>query len=522
MSKRKINKKKVAIASVVAVTSLGVATIYFNSQLHFKLKLIRKGIEISSDAVYGTIDVEKKGTDFSLVRCGNYNIGLNSNAKRLLEDTKIPTGIIIESKATNYAEIYKDVDYAKEIVATYSVEYPVCLDVSSLMSVKNPDIDDINVMVDAFVKKMNANGCVTYIIGDDNTMTSLLNEKKVTDIISSAEPVSYKTGLIADSYFPKVDISYDMVIGNKYIYMDTNCKKYKNGEYNKKELFYDDWVHYIKEGETLEDLAYIYEYSVKNIKITNELESDIIFEDQKIVIPSKYHAPYNKGVDISQYQGEIDFDLLAERLKSNDNNGFALLRCGYSTSEEVDDPQIVDKYFNHNIVNLTSRGIDVGVYYFSRATTIKEVDDEINNLLLQIEGRDITLPVYIDIEGEALKRLASKNEKEHNIELSIIKRFISSIKEAGYMPGIYIHVNSKDLVKCFEDECSIWVNGGYYYNVEQTFDNMYFPNELEGVADVFQVSQKGIGDYFGIQGNEYVDINYSINEYGKNKTYTYK
>ena len=510
-------KNKRIMLSVLGASIIFISGYKFRtSKTYFKLYLKKYGMSVSSDSTFGKLGVEDDECDFSLVKCGNYTTGLDEKAIELLEDTSVPTGIIIESSATNYAEIYKDVDYAKDIISNYSVEYPVCINVDSLMQVDSPDMGDITVMVKAFVEKMEANGCPTYVIGSWRSITSFLSSNK------SYGGKTYKKGIIGDTYFPKNETVYDMVIGSKYTYINEDYTRYKNDEFNNDELFCEDWVYVATGGETLEYLSDKYNYSVNNIKISNNIENSKLYEGQEIVFPNVYHEQYYKGVDFSQIQGEVDFDVLAQKLKTKSNNGFAILRCGYTESLDYDNEPVMDEYFNHNLVNLTSRGIKVGVYYPTSARTIDEINQELKTLLLQIEGRDISLPVYIYIDGAALERLQSNDQDIKLGQINLIRRFINVVESAGYKPGIYINKNYIKLVSEFKDTCSIWTSGGYTYSSRLTFDNMIYPVQLEGLSDVYKLSQYGIGDYFGVENGEFISIDYCTNEFLNQKKYTKK
>lgn len=135
------------------------------------------------------------------------------------------------------------------------------------------------------------------------------------------------------------------------------------------------------------------------------------------------------GVDISKYQGEVDF----YQLKSAGID-YVMLRVGargYSSGQIM-----VDEYFATNLQKATEAGLDIGVYFYSQALSEAEAIEEANVVIQNLAGYSLQYPVAFDMEYvendtarvEALSR-ADKTK--------ITKAFLDTIQAAGYRAMIY-------------------------------------------------------------------------------------
>ena len=129
------------------------------------------------------------------------------------------------------------------------------------------------------------------------------------------------------------------------------------------------------------------------------------------------------GIDVSSYQGTIDWRLVKE-----DGISFAFIRCKSAITGE-------DPMFDCNMYEATQQGIPVGVYYYSGATTDQEIMEETFYLLQVVEPYKISLPLVLDIEGPEQSKL-SQERLQRNIDI-----FTKLVKDAGYEPMIYSNTN---------------------------------------------------------------------------------
>lgn len=507
MSKK---KKGIIITSISTIAISGVLIggymIYKDSMLKFKNDLKDSNVTITSECEYGTVDYERKSlfenSEFSYVKCGDHYSELNSDAKKILLDEEIPTGIIIETTADCLADIYLDVDYAKKIISSYKVEGVVCLDINNMFE-KNVDISNINVIVNAFVTKMNANSCIVKVIGYDENMKLLCDEKNRAELVEEEEIISYDLGLILeDNKYSSISLNYQMVFGKKYVYSDKDYKSIISANNNNNsDLFYDDYVYVARDTVDMDYISSVTGLSKINIMKYNDLTSEVVLTNEKVVIPSKYHAPYWKGIDISSNQNNIDFDLMSK------NVDFAIFRASMSDNEI----NYVDTSFNHNASQCDKLSIPYGAYYYTTATTVEQIENELQVLLYALEGHNPSLPIFIDIEGKALELLDSDNPDVVENQLSIIRNYCEKISSAGYKPGIYINNSKVELISEFIGVYPIWACGGYAYDEDQRYDSMYIQNDLKEGVVMFQTSRFGMGDVIGVEDS--IDYNYADGKY---------
>lgn len=143
-----------------------------------------------------------------------------------------------------------------------------------------------------------------------------------------------------------------------------------------------------------------------------------------------------KGVDVSSYQGKIDWNSLKPYID------FAIIRCGWGNNSEAQD----DIYYERNSQECEKLGIPYGVYLFSYATNLEEARSEVLHTLRLIKDKRIEYPIYLDVEEKRQMALP----KEELIE--IVKYYCEEMERHGYYVGIYAsldrfksNLNSREL-----------------------------------------------------------------------------
>ena len=185
-----------------------------------------------------------------------------------------------------------------------------------------------------------------------------------------------------------------------------------------------------------------------------------------------------KGVDVSKYQGNIDWDKAKKA-----GVEFAILRIGFGKNAHQKDQQ-----FERNYKECKRVGIPVGIYLYSYALSVKGAVEEAKNCLSWLAGRKLELPVYFDIEDKTQQGFSKE------ILTNMCKAFCEEIEKAGYWAGIYANkywlterLNRAELEKLY----TIWV--AQYSN----------KNTYAGKYDIWQYTSSGSVD--GIPGK--VDMN---------------
>ncbi len=158
------------------------------------------------------------------------------------------------------------------------------------------------------------------------------------------------------------------------------------------------------------------------------------------------------GVDISQYNGTVDFTLLKEA-----GVDYVMIRLG---ARGYESGQIfLDDYFVDNITGANEAGLHVGVYFFSQAVSAAEASEEAAFVLQQLAGREVAYPVVFDMEyiNNDVSRIDGLSK---NAKTDIARAFLDDVKAAGYVPMLYGTkewlVEQVDLTKLTEYD--IWLS----------------------------------------------------------------
>lgn len=128
-----------------------------------------------------------------------------------------------------------------------------------------------------------------------------------------------------------------------------------------------------------------------------------------------------KGIDVSKYQGVIDWD----KVKA-DGVEFAIIRAGYGY-------RTIDEYFKRNMEECARVGIPVGVYWFSYAITEADAIIEAKSCLDAIKPYKLEYPVAFDYEYDSV-RYAKDNGVivDKALASKICDAFCKTIENAGY------------------------------------------------------------------------------------------
>lgn len=129
----------------------------------------------------------------------------------------------------------------------------------------------------------------------------------------------------------------------------------------------------------------------------------------------------NKGIDVSAYQGTIDWKQVKD-----DAVEFAILRAGYGRELSQKDTT-----FEQNFTGCTENDIHTGAYWYSYALTADEAKKEADACLKAIAGKQFDYPIYYDIEDRTQLGLSDRRLQD------IAAAFCTAMESAGYWVGIY-------------------------------------------------------------------------------------
>ncbi len=138
-----------------------------------------------------------------------------------------------------------------------------------------------------------------------------------------------------------------------------------------------------------------------------------------------------KGVDVSGNSGTIDWETVAAS-----GVEYAMIRLGVHGDAAAGKNQL-DSNYSRNVKNALNAGVEVGVSFTSRATTVEEAKEEAQFVLKNIKGYDITWPVAVNtvenIDGEETRASGLSTEAR----TACVKAFMDEIAAAGYTPVLY-------------------------------------------------------------------------------------
>ena len=128
-----------------------------------------------------------------------------------------------------------------------------------------------------------------------------------------------------------------------------------------------------------------------------------------------------KGIDVSSWQGDIDF---AKVKKSGVS--FVIIRAGYGREASQ-----TDNCFDVNYKNAKAAGLDVGAYWYSYADSAEDAVKEAKACMEVIKGKKFEYPIYFDLEEQ------SQFAKGKSFCDSVIKAFCGELEKNGFFAGLY-------------------------------------------------------------------------------------
>lgn len=192
------------------------------------------------------------------------------------------------------------------------------------------------------------------------------------------------------------------------------------------------------------------------------------------------------GVDVSNHQGAIDWAALKKQ-----GIDFAYLRIGLRGYGEAG-TLYPDRSFDSYYEGARAAGIDVGAYFFSQATTVREAADEALYALRLLRGRALDLPLYYD--WEPVLQEDSRTLDNSQLQLTAQARaFCGILRRAGYDAGVYMNRQQgyyRYSLPCLTD-CKLWIaDPGGYPDFYYRFDVWQYAHEahLDGMNEIVDLN----------------------------------
>lgn len=215
-------------------------------------------------------------------------------------------------------------------------------------------------------------------------------------------------------------------------------------------------------------------------KRSNGVKNVTLFSD---VIKDYKNDNTQIGIDVSKWQGDIDFSKL-----KNAGVEFVIIRIGSSTG--INGENFIDSKFIQNIKNANSVGIPVGVYFYSYANSVNRAVSDAKWIIENIKDYKVELPIAFDWEN-----WGSFNTYELSFFglTNMAKRFMDTVKDAGYDAMLY---SSKTYLE------NIWMSVDYPVWLAHYTKNTNYAGDYS----YWQICSNGKVD--GINGDVDIDIRY--------------
>ena len=146
--------------------------------------------------------------------------------------------------------------------------------------------------------------------------------------------------------------------------------------------------------------------------------------------------PY-RYLDVSRYQGKITLDGW-KQVKAAGYKGTMLKTV--STNRKLSkraDGLYIDPTFETNYRNAKAAGLDVGVYYYTYATSEAMADAELALVRKAVYGKEFSLPVCVDVEENKLKPMST-------LDLTNLTAYaLEQVEKMGFYAQLYTYTGYK-------------------------------------------------------------------------------
>lgn len=312
-------------------------------------------------------------------------------------------------------------------------------------------------------------GTITYLSKPGDTKTTA-NDKKITCTVTVNDFTGNTTTQLKDK-------------SGRALYKDSECKKPATvADYNANGTYYTEPVY--TGWQTID--GKVYYYNSNHQRVTgSQVISGISYNFGSD--GALQQGSGKNGIDVSSHQGNIDW----ASVKAAGIN-FAIIRVGYRGSQTG--ALVEDSCFKKNIQGATANGINVGVYFFTQATTEAEAVEEASMALTLCSGYNLSYPIFVDTENGS--GAARANGLDKGTRTACVAAFCKTIANGGRKAGVYASkswYNNKIDASAFSNYF-IWVA---QYNTTCNYKGKY---------NMWQYSSKG--SVPGIKGNVDVNIAY--------------
>lgn len=195
-------------------------------------------------------------------------------------------------------------------------------------------------------------------------------------------------------------------------------------------------------------------------------------DTQSAAPPGWEGAPPYRYLDVSRYQGKITLDGW-RKVKASGYKGVMLktVSTNHKLSKRADGLYI-DPTFERNYRNARAAGLDVGVYYYTYATSEAMADAELALVRQAVYGKELTMPVCVDVEENKLKKLST-------LDLTnVVAYALEKVEAMGFYAQLYTYTHYSNMeldMGRLASRWDVWLSDttghtpavGYHYNAHQ-------------------------------------------------------
>lgn len=323
------------------------------------------------------------------------------------KDKKISVSIVLDTKAENLAKMYKDIDFLQAILKQYNIDMPVYCNIDNIMNNKNLNNAEKNALIEAFLDKATRSNIYVGLYGTDtnlydcNEFITKISEYD-TFLIQDNETIRYQgthniTKDLEGNISATIDLSSIVAIAN----LNTSSSLVYSSNY------------IVAEGETMHSIALKCGLSENDLIKYNGNKKTVEVGD-KILIPNlymtineetkevKYNFAIARGIDISNYQYNIDWERVAQ------TSDYVIVEVARDDNDYLNnDGYYLDSAIGQ-IIGTKSQNLDLGLYFCINkdmdASTYEErmesyltrLDNELRENNISIDKSNI--PVFLDFE----------------------------------------------------------------------------------------------------------------------------
>ena len=186
-------------------------------------------------------------------------------------------------------------------------------------------------------------------------------------------------------------------------------------------------------------------------------------------VPGWTGEPPYRYLDVSRYQGTIDWAQVAAAGYKG-----AMLKT-VSTNHKLSnrpDGLYIDPTFEDNYKNAKAAGLDVGVYYYTYATSEAMADAELDLVRQAVRGKEFTMPLAVDVEENKLKPMTT-------LDLTNLTAYaLEQVEKMGFYAQLYTYTYYSNMeldMGRLANRWDVWLSDttghtpavGYHYNAHQ-------------------------------------------------------